>query len=135
MQGAEQEIRELVNEWQTAAAEGDLQRLGELLAEDVIFLTPGQAPMRGRQAFMDAFREGMKHYRIESRGVIREVLVANDLACCWTHLTVTVTPHKEGLPVRRSGDVLSILRKHPEAGWVIVRDANMLSPEPAPPCS
>lgn len=130
MQNDEQAIRTLVDEWQTAAAEGNLQRLGELMAEDVVFLTPGQAPMRGRQAFMDAFQEGMKHYRIESEGDIKELHVTDDLAYCWTHLTVTVTPHREGLPMRRSGNVLSILRKRPEAGWVIVRDANMLTPEP-----
>lgn len=130
MQNDEQAIRKLVDEWQAAAAEGDLQRLGELMAEDVVFLTPGQAPMRGRQAFMEAFQEGMKHYRIESEGEIKELHVTDDLAYCWTHLTVTVTPHREGLPMRRSGNALSILRKRPEAGWVIVRDANMLTPEP-----
>jgi len=130
MQNDEQAIRSLVSEWQTAAAEGDLQRLGELMAEDVIFLTPGQAPMRGRQAFMEAFQEGMKHYRIESEGEIKELHITADLAYCWTHLTVTVTPHREGLPMRRSGNALSILRKRPEAGWVIVRDANMLTAEP-----
>lgn len=130
MQYDEQAIRSLVSEWQTAAADGDLQRLGELMAEDVIFLSPGQAPMRGRQAFMEAFQEGMKHYRIESEGEIKELHITDDLAYCWTHLTVTVTPHREGRPMRRSGNALSILRKRPEAGWVIVRDANMLTAEP-----
>lgn len=130
MQNDEQAIRSLVSEWQSAAAEGNVQRLAELMAEDVIFLTPGQAPMRGRQAFMDAFQEGMKHYRIESEGEIKELHVTDDLAYCWTHLIVTVTPHREGLPMRRSGNTLSILRRHPETGWVIVRDANMLTPEP-----
>ena len=130
MQNDEQVIRMLVHEWQTASAEGNLQRLAELMAEDVIFLTPGQAPMRGKQAYMDAFREGMKHYRIESQGEIKELQIADDLAYCWTQLTVTVTPHREGLPMRRSGNALSILRKSPESGWVIVRDANMLTPEP-----
>ena len=132
MQNDEQVIRMLVHEWQIASAEGNLQRLAELMAEDVIFLMPGQAPMRGRQAFMDAFREGLKHYRIESQAEIKELQIANDLAYCWTQMTVTVTPHREGLPMRRSGNVISILRKSPESGWVIVRDANMLTSEPVP---
>ncbi|RZI43548.1 SgcJ/EcaC family oxidoreductase [Herbaspirillum sp. HC18] len=130
MHSDEHAIRTLVNEWQAAAAEGDLQRLGEMMAEDVIFLTPGQAPMRGRQAFMEAFQEGMKHYRIESHGEIKELQVTDDLAYCWTHLTVTVTPHRDGVPMRRSGNTLSIFRKRPDTGWVIVRDANMLTAEP-----
>lgn len=131
MQDDEQAIRDLVHNWQSAAAAGDTERLQELMADDVVFMTPGQSPMCGRQAFMEAFEEGLKHYRIESRGEIRELQVAHDFAYCWTHLTVTVTPLSQGLPVRRSGNTLSILRKQADAGWVIVRDANMLTPEPA----
>jgi uncharacterized protein (TIGR02246 family) len=131
MHSDEQAIRALVNDWQAAAAAGDAQRLQAMMADDVIFLTPGQPPMRGRQAFMEAFQEGLKHYRIESHGDIREVQVVHDFAYCWTYLTVTATPHSQGLPMRRSGNVLSILQKRPGEGWVIVRDANMLTPEPA----
>jgi len=131
MQSDEQAIRAVVSEWQTAAAEGNLQRLSQLMADDVVFLTPGQPPMRGRQAFMDAFQEGMKHYRIESTSEIQEVRIGANLAYCWTQLNVTVTPHSEGLPMRRSGNVLSILQKEADGRWVMVRDANMLTAEPA----
>jgi uncharacterized protein (TIGR02246 family) len=131
MQSDEQTIRALISDWQSAATEGDVQRLQELMSEDVVFLMPGQPPMRGRKAFMEAFQEGMKHYRIESTSEIKELHVAADLAYCWTHLSVTATPHRAGLPMRRSGHVLSILQKQPGRGWVIVRDANMLTPEPA----
>lgn len=131
MQNDEQAIRDLVFDWQRAAASGDVDRLQRLMADDVVFMTPGQPPMCGRQNFMDAFEEGLKHYRIESHGEIQELHIVDDFAYCWTHLIVTVTPHAQGLPVRRSGNTLSILRKQPDAGWVIVRDANMLTPEPA----
>lgn len=131
MHNDEQAIRALVVDWQKASAAGDLERLECLMADDVVFMTPGQPPMRGRQRFMEAFEEGLKHYRIESHGEIQELHIADDFAYCWSHLTVTVTPHSEGLPVRRSGNILSILRKHPDTGWVIARDANMLTPEPA----
>lgn len=131
MQNDEQAIRDLVYTWQNAAAVGDMERLQRLMSDDVVFMTPGQPPMRGKQTFMEAFEEGLKHYRIESHGEIQELHIADDFAYCWTHLTVTVTPHSQGLPVRRSGNTLSILQKQPDAGWVIVRDANMLTPEPA----
>ena len=130
MQNDEQAIRTLVSEWQSAASDGNVQRLAELMAEDVIFLTPGQAPMCGRQAFVEAFQDGMKHYRIESEGEIRELQIHGKVAYCWTQLSVTVTLCRNGLPMRRSGPTLTILHKYPEAGWVIVRDANMLTPEP-----
>lgn len=131
MQSDEQAIRALVCDWQNAAASGDIDKLVHLMADDVVFMTPGQPPMRGKQSFMEAFEEGLKHYRIESHGEIQELHIVHDFAYCWTHMTVTVTPHSQGLPMRRSGNTLSILQKQPDAGWVIVRDANMLTPEPA----
>lgn len=131
MRDDEQAIRNLISEWQRATAAGDAERLRPLMSDDVVFLTPGQAPMYGRQAFMAAFQEGLKHYRIESYGEIKDLHVADDLAYCWTYLSVTATPLQQGLPMRRSGNTLSILKKQPGSGWVIVRDANMLTPQPA----
>jgi uncharacterized protein (TIGR02246 family) len=130
MQNDEQAIRDLIADWQSAAETGDVERLRTMLAEDVIFLTPGQPPLYGRQTFLNAFQEGLKHYRIESQAEIKEIHVAADFAYCWTQLSVTVTPYQQGLPMRRSGNVLSIL-KIQDARWVIVRDANLLTSQPA----
>lgn len=127
----EQAILALINEWQSATAAGDAERLRSLLSDDVVFLAPGQSPMCGKQAFIDAFEEGLKHFRIESRSEIRDLFIADDLAYCWVHMSVTVTPHQQGLEMRRSGSTLTILRKQADNRWAIVRDANMLTPEPA----
>lgn len=132
MQDDEQAIRALIASWIEACADGDADRLRLLMADDVIFLTPCQPPLRGRGAFMAAFEEGLKHYHIDARGEVREVRVAGDSAYCWTHLAVIITPVKAGMPMRRSGDTLSVLQKQAGGHWVIVRDANMLMPEPAP---
>ncbi len=127
----EQAIRSLFAEWQRATADGDPERLRGLMADDVIFLTPGQPPLRGREAFLAAFREGLRHYRIESKGEIKELRVAGDFAYCWAQLSVTAAPHHAGLPMRRSGNTLTILCKQADGAWVIVRDANMLTVQPA----
>lgn len=131
MQDDEQSIRSLFADWQRATEEGDAERLGQLMADDVVFLVPGQAPMRGKESFLAAFRENLHQFRIEAQGDICELHIANDVAWCWTQLSVNVTPHKNGLPMRRSGHTLTILHKLPEQGWVIMRDANMLSSQPA----
>ncbi|GAB3540024.1 SgcJ/EcaC family oxidoreductase [Noviherbaspirillum agri] len=127
----EQAIRALVSDWHCASADGDAERLKELMADDVVFLAPGQPPMCGRKAFLDAFQEGLKHFRLESRSEVVDLYAVDDLAYCWMHLSVTVTPHQQGLEVRRSGNTLTILRKQADGRWLIVRDANMLTPEPA----
>ncbi|MEC4719145.1 SgcJ/EcaC family oxidoreductase [Noviherbaspirillum sp. CPCC 100848] len=127
----EQSIRDLFSEWQSASEDGDADRLARLISDDVVFLTPGQPPMRGKESFLAAFHEGMQHYRIESEGEIRELHVHGRIAYCWSQLSVTVTPRRNGLPMRRSGPILTVLRKEADNAWVIVRDANMLTPQPA----
>ena len=60
----DEQIRELVSTWRSATKRGDLDALLALVAEDVVFLTPGQAPMSKagsgcRDALhMDSFRFG-----------------------------------------------------------------------------
>jgi len=51
MEDDEQAIRRLVATWLAASKAGDTATVAGLMAEDVVFLTPGQPPMRGRAAF------------------------------------------------------------------------------------
>jgi uncharacterized protein (TIGR02246 family) len=125
----EQAIRDLVARWHRATAAGDLSQILPLMAEDVIFLTAGQPPMRGREAFAAGFRAALAKAGIESRGEVKEVRVAGDLAYCWTHLSVTTIPRDSGDAVHRTGPALTILRKDPDDRWVVFRDANLLTVE------
>ena len=127
MSGDEQAIRELIATWNRAASAGDAGPLVNLMAEDVVFLTPGQPPMRGRDGFVAAFQAALKRFRIDPVSEVQEIQVAGDLAYCWTHITVTMTPINGGATARRSGYTLTILRKRAGGAWVIARDANMLT--------
>jgi uncharacterized protein (TIGR02246 family) len=102
--------------------------LMSLMDEDVIFLTPGNPPMRGRDAFVASFQQVIGHYDLESTSEIREIQVTGDWAYFWSYLRVTVTPGPEGSPLRRSGYTLTILRKK-SGRWVLFRDANLLAAE------
>lgn len=46
MQTDEQEIRQLVSTWMEATKAGDVDTVLSLMAEDVVFLVPGQPVMR-----------------------------------------------------------------------------------------
>ncbi len=121
------QIRELLVAWMRATAAGQLEPLLELMDEEVVFLIPGQAPMRGRESFAMAFKAALQRFRIEGRSQIQEIQIAGDLAYCWNHLLVTMTPLPNGAPIRRSGYTLSVLRKKPDGRWVLFRDANLLT--------
>ena len=129
MQSDEQSIRELVAEWQKATAAGDLSKLLNLMAEDVVFYVVGQPPMRGRETFAAVFRGAVQRVRIESTARIEEIQVAGNFAHLANYLTVTMTPLQGGPSMRRSGYTLTIMRKEADGHWVLYRDANMLAPE------
>jgi uncharacterized protein (TIGR02246 family) len=125
MDSDEQAIRDFVVEWMRASRAGEHEKVLGMIAEDVVFLTAGRPPMRGRAAFAEAQR-GMAGFEIDGEADVQEVKVFGDWAFLWTNLTVTVTP-PGGSPVKRSGNTLTIMRKI-DGRWVIARDANMLAP-------
>jgi ketosteroid isomerase-like protein len=105
MQNDEQAIRELIATWLSASKAGDTEKVLSLMADDVVFLVPGQPPMRGKA---------------------QEIKVLGDWAYLWTKLTVVVTPKNGGPSVLRAGHTLSILQKQ-SGRWLLFRDANMLA--------
>ena len=129
MPSEKQAIRELIETWMRATADGDLPQLLKMMADDVVFLVPGHAPM-GKSDFAAGFQAMSPQFSIASSSEVQEICVAGDLAYCWTCLAVTVTPRAGGDPKRRTGYTLTVLRKQPGGEWVIARDANLLTAAP-----
>jgi uncharacterized protein (TIGR02246 family) len=125
----EQQIRDLIATWMSATTAGDLQQVLNLMAEDVVFLLPGQPPMRGREAFAVGLRNAMQHVRMEGVSDIQEIRICGDQAWCWNHLSLTITPLQGGSPKRRAGFTLSVFQKEADGKWRLLRDANLLTAE------
>ena len=125
-----QQIRDLINTWADASAEGDLAKILTLMDEDVVFLRAGNPPMRGREAFATQFKQAIAQMRIGAKNDIQEIEVSGDMAYSWNQLLVTMEALEGGAPMRRSGPVLTIFRKKADGSWVLSRDANLLSEEP-----
>jgi uncharacterized protein (TIGR02246 family) len=126
----EQAIRDVISTWLQATVAGDVDAILQLMADDVVFLRPGQPPMRGREAFAAGLRTALPQISIQGVSDIQEIQVFGNVAYCWNHLTVTMAPRTGDQPAKRhSGNVLSIFRKEPDGKWVICRDANLLTEE------
>ena len=121
-------IRDLVETWMTASRTADLATVMSLMADDAIFLVPGRKPF-GKQEFAAA-SQAMKDVRVDGRSDIEELEVLGDWAYLRSRLEVTVTT-PGGQALRRSGYTLTILRKTADGRWVLARDANLLTAEPA----
>ena len=130
MQSDEQEIRQLVSTWMAASKAGDIETVLSLMADDVVFLVPGQPVMR-KADFAAAARAQSESDapQFDGKSEIQEIRVLGDWAFMWTKLSVVVTPPSGAQSMTRAGHTLSILRKQ-TGKWVLARDANMLTPVP-----
>ncbi|HKO97387.1 MAG TPA: SgcJ/EcaC family oxidoreductase [Pyrinomonadaceae bacterium] len=120
----EQAIRRLVDRWLTATKTGDLETVLSLMDDDVVFMTPGKEPF-GKEAFAANSRE-MAGHKIDGVSDIKEIQVLGDWAWMGNYLKIAITT-PDGKTMRRSGFVLTILRKNSAGAWVIARDANLLT--------
>jgi uncharacterized protein (TIGR02246 family) len=125
MDSDEKQVRLVIERWLAATSEADLEALLDLMAEDVVFLTPGRPPF-GRDGFVEGFESWSKTQRIEAKSDVREIEVCGALATCWAHLSITATRLADGHESWREGHVLSVFRKSPDGRWRLWRDANMV---------
>ena len=120
----ERAIRHLVDKWMAASKAADTQTVLSLMADDVVFMVPGQKPF-GKEAFAAA-SQNMKDVRFDARSDIQELKVLGDWAYLRNYIDMTVTPDGAA-PVHRSGYTLTILRKQPDGRWLLARDANLVT--------
>lgn len=128
MQNDEQEIRQLVSTWMEASKAADFEKVLSLMADDVVFLVPGRAPM-GKADFAAAAQaqSGRNAPKFDGTSEIQEIRILGDWAFIWTRMTVAVTPPGGAQPVTRAGHTMTILQKQ-NGKWLLARDANMLAP-------
>lgn len=126
----EDEIRELLQRWRHATADGDVSQLLPLMAEDVVFLSAGQPALRGRDAFEAHLRAALEAVRLEPIAELQEIAVTGEFAYCWNEVVLNVRPREPAPALRLAGADLTILRKGPDGRWVVFRAASMLVPQP-----
>ena len=122
----EQEIRQVMDEWRRLTTQGDLDGLLALTTFDVVFLTPGNPPIR-RKEFAEGFRQVSAKARIESTQDVRDIRVSGDIAYAWSEFSVVLTPNDAGRKWENSGHVLSVFHRSATGKWLLARDANLMT--------
>ena len=123
----EEQIRALVAGWMQATRVGDVDRVLDLMTDDVVFLVPGRAPIRKAEfAAMARAQASGAAPAVDGTSEIMEARVLGDWAFMWTHLSVRATM-PDGHCMARAGHTLTVLHRH-GGKWRIARDANLLAP-------
>jgi uncharacterized protein (TIGR02246 family) len=125
----EDQIRNLVSTWLAATKAGDVDTVLSSIAEDAVFLVPGQ-PVMTKTEFAAAARAlaGPNAPKVEAWSDIQEIKIFGDGAYAWSKLSVAVTPPGAASAIKRAGHTSTIFRKH-NGRWLLARDANLLAAE------
>ena len=123
----EQEIREVHSTWIDAVNAGDLVCLLTLMADDVVFLNPGQAPF-GRDGFSANFSAAHQQVRIRCISDLEEVVVVGEVAYTRSRDALSVTRHAGGEATQLAGYRITVYREQPDGRWLLARDAHTLTP-------
>ncbi len=126
MTSAEQAIRELHSTWIDAVNAGDLTRLLTLVADDVVFLNPGQAPV-DRNGFSSNFSAAHQQIRIRCLSELEEVVIVGAVAYTRSRDALQVTPRAGGEATQLAGYRMTVYRQQPDGRWLLARDAHTLS--------
>ncbi|HKX27770.1 MAG TPA: SgcJ/EcaC family oxidoreductase [Blastocatellia bacterium] len=127
MSSDERQIREVHSTWIDAVNAGDLARLLTLMADDVVFLNPGQAPF-DRAGFSANFSPAHRKVRISCISELEEVVVVGEVAYTRSRDALSVTPRDGGEARQLAGYRITVYRKQPDGSWLLARDAHTLSP-------
>jgi len=127
MGSGERAIREAHTTWIDAVNSGDLVRLFTLMADDVVFLNPGQAPF-GRDGFPVGFSAAHQQSRIRCISELEEVVVGGEVAYTRSRDALSVTPRAGGEATQFAGHRITVYRKQSDGRWLLSRDAHTLSP-------
>jgi uncharacterized protein (TIGR02246 family) len=126
MPSDEQEIRSVHSIWIDAVNAGDLALLLTLVAEDVVFIGPGQAPF-GREGFSSHFMAAHQQMQFRCASELEEVVVVGEVAYTRSRDALSVTARADGKAAQFAGHRMTVYRKQGDGRWILSRDAHTLS--------
>jgi uncharacterized protein (TIGR02246 family) len=127
MEPDERAIRKAHSTWIDAVNAGDSACVLSLVADDVVFLSPGQAPV-GRDGFSPSFLAAHQQARINCVSELEDVVVVGEVAYTLSRDSLSVTPRTGGEAMQLAGHRITVYRKQPDGRWLLARDAHTLSP-------
>ena len=127
----DREIRSVHSAWVAAVNAGDLEILLSLMANDAVFLGPGQAPV-GRDGFPAGFSAAHQRARIHCVSELENVVVAGEVAYALSRDSLSISPRAAGEALQDAGHRLTVYRKQSDGRWLLARDAHTLSPVAKP---
>ncbi|GAB3244685.1 hypothetical protein GCM10027296_04840 [Chitinimonas naiadis] len=97
------------------------------MADDVVFLGPGQAPF-GRDGFPTGFLAAHQEFLLRCTSELEEVVVVGTVAYTRARDSLSLVPRAGGEASALAGYRITVYRKQADGRWLMARDAHTLTP-------
>jgi uncharacterized protein (TIGR02246 family) len=110
----------------------DLETLMSYVAEDVVFMPPGEPPVRGRDAVRTWMRAFLAQYQTSALTLAdRDVMVGSGWAVELGTFEWRLQPAAGGSPVTDRGNYMQVWKEQPDKTWRFAREVYNSSAPPA----
>lgn len=132
-QGDLDAIKRLDEEWGVAVRAKDIDRILDLITEDVVFMPANSPSVSGKAAVREIYQDFLAKFSVEQTFHPQEIPVAGDWAFSWGNDMLILTPVSGGPPIQVEGGGMSIMRREPDGSWKFARGINNFSQPPKAP--
>ena len=120
------EIEKLKAAWIAALRTGDIDRLLDMVTDDVVAAHPGGKTTHGKQELADDFRRFFRDFRMDQRVTCEETVEAGEWAFDRSCVSTKVLPVAGGEPAQVNSEVMVILRRSTDGLWKVARTMAVL---------
>jgi uncharacterized protein (TIGR02246 family) len=116
-----QEIRRVANQWTAAVEAGGIDRLGQLVTEDIVVIHGNGRLVCGREAVMNDFARSLQDFSVQQTVESEETIVAGEWAFDRAKVHTTISSRKSSDTKQFESRSVTILKKQSGRGWCVAR--------------
>jgi uncharacterized protein (TIGR02246 family) len=116
-----EEIEKLKAAYVAALRTGDVDRLLDMVTDDVVAMHPNGKTTHGKQELADDFRRFFAKFRMDQTATSEETVVAGEWAFDRARVSTKVVPITGGDSSQVNSEVIVILRRDADGFWKLAR--------------
>ena len=116
-----QAIRHVAVCWTAAVEAGDIERLGQLMTEDIVVIHGNGRLVCGKEAVLNDFARSLQNFSVPQRVESEETIVAGEWAFDRAMVHTTISSRKSSDTKQFDSRSVTILRKQSGLGWRVAR--------------
>jgi uncharacterized protein (TIGR02246 family) len=115
------EIRRVAVRWTAAVEAGDIERLGQLMTDDIVVIHGNGRLVCGKEAVMKDFARSLADFSVQQRVESEETIVAGEWAFDRAKVHTTISSRKSCDTKQFNSRSVTILQKQSGLGWRVAR--------------